>query len=222
LIKHQEVLHEEKAEIVRAGLESSPWQQTDDTQTRVNGVTEHCHVLCNPLYTAFCTQPKIDRQSVIEVWSNPQRRRYLFNEQAIVHLQQKRQISQSLLQKVEQWQSAEMLDEEELEHVIREQLGAVSEQQKKLIKAGARVAAYQAQAEVPVVKRLACDDAGQSQEITEEVALGWVHAGRHYKKLMPVCEVHQKLLAEFVDQYWDYYRELLKYKESPTKEEAER
>lgn len=222
LIKHQEVLHEEKAEIVRAGLESSPWQQTDDTQTRVNGVNEHCHVLCNPLYTAFFTQPKKDRQSVIDVLSNQQRRRYLFNEQAIVHLQQKQQISQSLLQKVEQLQSAEMLDEEELEHVIREQLGAVSEQQKKLIKAGARVAAYQAQAEVPVVKLLACDDAGQSKEITEEVALCWVHDGRHYKKLMPVCEVHQKLLAEFVDQYWDYYRELLKYKESPTKEEAER
>jgi len=83
LIKQQEPLHAEKAEIVRAGLESSPWQQTDDTGTRVNGVNEHCHILCNPLYTAFFTLQKKDRLSVIDVLSNQQERRYLFNEHAL-------------------------------------------------------------------------------------------------------------------------------------------
>jgi hypothetical protein len=48
-----------------------------------------------------------------------------------------------------------------------------------------------------VVKLPVCDDAGQPKAITEEVALCWVHDGRHYKKLMPVCEPHQKLLVEF-------------------------
>ncbi len=72
------------------------------------------------------------------------------------------------------------------------------------------------------MKLLVCDDAGQSKAITEEVALCWVHDGRHYQKLMPVCELHQKRLAEFRGHYWDYYRELLKYKENPTKEDAVR
>jgi Transposase IS66 family len=221
LIKEQEPLHEEKAKIVQAGLESSPWQQTDDTGTRVNGVNEHCHILCNPLYTAFSTLEKKDRQSVIDALSNQQPRRYLFNEQAIEYLQ-KRQVSQSLIEQVAQLESAEVLDEEGFEQAIGEQLGALSEQHKKLIKDGARVAAYQAQAEAAVVKLLVCDDAGQSKAITEEVALCWVHDGRHYKKLMPVCEPHQKRLAEFRGHYWDYYRELLKYKENPTKEDAVR
>jgi hypothetical protein len=48
-----------------------------------------------------------------------------------------------------------------------------------------RGGSYQAQAEAPVVKLLVCDDAGQSKAITEEVALCWVHDGRHYKKLLP-------------------------------------
>jgi hypothetical protein len=61
LIKQQEPLHEEQAESVRAGLASAPWQQTDDTGTRVNGVNEHCHILCNPLYTACLTLRKKDR-----------------------------------------------------------------------------------------------------------------------------------------------------------------
>jgi hypothetical protein len=109
----------------------------------------------------------------------------------------KRQVSQNLIEQVAQLEAAEMLDEEGFEQAIGEQLGALSEQHKKLIKDGARVAAYQAQAKAPVVKLLVCDDAGQSKAITEEVALCWVHDGRHYKKLMPVCEPHQKLLVEF-------------------------
>jgi hypothetical protein len=27
------------------------YQQMDDTATRVDGVNQHCHVVCNPLYT---------------------------------------------------------------------------------------------------------------------------------------------------------------------------
>ena len=33
---------------------------------------------------------------------------------------------------------------------------------------------------------------------------------------------HRKLLEEFRGQYWNYYRELLKYQQNPTLEESER
>lgn len=221
LIKEQAGLHEEKAEIVQAGLESSPWQQTDDTGTRVNGRNEHCHVLCNPLYTAFFTQPRKDRESVIDVLSNQQPRRYLIDELALEYMR-KRQLRESLIEMLATLRSAELLDQESLEQIIKEKLGPVSSHQQKIIKDGARVAAYQAQAEAPVVRLLACDDAGQSKGITEDLALCWVHDSRHYKKLMPVCEPNQKLLVEFRGDYWDYYRELLNYKEAPTKAEAAR
>ena len=48
-----EQLQAEKEAIVEAGLSSSPWQHIDDTGTPVNGLNRHCHVLCNPLYTAY-------------------------------------------------------------------------------------------------------------------------------------------------------------------------
>jgi hypothetical protein len=222
LIKQQEPLHAEKAEIVRAGLESSPWQQTDDTGTRVNGVNEHCHILCNPLYTAFFTLQKKDRLSVIDVLSNQQERRYLFNEHALASLQEKPPISQRVIEAVAQLQSADVLDEAGMAQTISEKLSTVSAQQQKLIKEGARIAAYQAEEECPVIKLLLCEDAGQSKGITEEVALCWVHDGRHYKKLMPVIAYHQQLHADFMSQYWDYYRELLHYKKKPDKDEAAR
>jgi hypothetical protein len=147
LIKQQEPLHEEKAEIVRAGVASAPWQQTDDTGTRVNGVNEHCHILCNPLYTAFLTLRKQDRLSVIDVLSNQQERRDLFNAHALASVQEKQPISQRVIEAVAQLQSAEVLDEEGIEQTISEKWSTVSAQQQKLIKEGARIAAYQAEEE---------------------------------------------------------------------------
>ena len=66
----QEAFHREKEEIAEAGLNSSPWQHMDDTGTRVNGVNQHCEVLCNPLYTAYFTTAREDRLTVIEVLRN--------------------------------------------------------------------------------------------------------------------------------------------------------
>jgi len=70
------------------------------------------------------------------------------------------------------------------------------------------------------VHTLVCDDAPQFKLITNDVALCWVHEGRHYKKLSPVVACHQELLDEFLDEFWDYYRELLAYRDSPSAELA--
>src|SRR5229473_4831642 len=67
LIADQEQFHAERAAVVKAGLTSSPWQHLDSTGTRVNGKNEQCHILCNPLYTAYCTLPAKDRLSLLRV-----------------------------------------------------------------------------------------------------------------------------------------------------------
>lgn len=36
--------------------------------------------------------------------------------------------------------------------------------------------------------------------------------GRHYKKLSPVFACHQVFLGQFIENFWDHYRELLAYK----------
>src|SRR5260370_1746595 len=65
LIKDQDLFHQERAAVVKAGLESSPWQHLDSTGTRVNGVNQHCHVLCNPLYSFYYTTQGFDRRSYL-------------------------------------------------------------------------------------------------------------------------------------------------------------
>lgn len=52
--------------------------------------------------------------------------------------------------------------------------------------------------------------------MTKELALCWIHDGRHYKKLRPVIPHHQKLLEGFLEKYWEYYRKLIEYKINPS------
>src|SRR4030042_2620708 len=66
LIKDQDSFHAEKDAVYEAGLGSSPWQQTADTLTRVNGKNTHCHVVCTPVYTLYATRPTKHRLTVLD------------------------------------------------------------------------------------------------------------------------------------------------------------
>lgn len=82
------------------------------------------------------------------------------------------------------------------------------------------IAYYHQQIDMPIVKLLLSDDAPQFKLITDELSLCWVHDGRHYKRLMPIVPNHQKELEAFRGRYWNFYRELYKYKKNPSCEFA--
>jgi len=70
------------------------------------------------------------------------------------------------------------------------------------------------------VQTLVCDHASQFKLLTDNITLCWVHEGRHYKKLTPYVACHQKALDQFLDDFWDYYRDLLAYKDAPSQQMA--
>ena len=74
-----EPFHQEKTDIVDAGLDSTDFHHLDDTASRVNGKNHHAHILCNPLFTAYFTLPSRDRLAAIEVLSNGNLQ-FVFNE----------------------------------------------------------------------------------------------------------------------------------------------
>jgi hypothetical protein len=221
LIKGQEQFHTEKEEVCDAGLGSSPWQHTDQTSTRVNGENQHCNIVCNPLYTVYTTTPKKDRLSVLDVLRNGRERRFRLNDEALGYLK-----STPLSKATRNWLSAECSDQDWDEQTFVERLDTnwpkLNVQQRQAILSAAAVAAYHAELDKPIVRLLVCDDAPQFNWLTEEIALCWVHEGRHYKKLMPVFVHHLELLSDFRKQFWDFYDELLTYRQQPTPEESAR
>jgi Transposase IS66 family len=115
-----------------------------------------------------------------------------------------------------------IMDEAQMQALLETHLPGLGPQQRKWILDATAVAAYHADVEVSVVRLLVCDDAPQLTLITEELALCWVHEGRHSKKLMPSIPYHQGLLEAFVQRFWAYYAQLLAYRKQPTPEEARR
>ena len=222
LIKGQAGFHAEKDAMYEAGLQSSPWQHTDDTQTRVNGQNQHCHVVCNPVYTAYHTRPSKDRLTVLDVLRNGRKRLFRLNAEALGYLQNL-PWSKRTWRKLQNWMAEEGeqdLEESAFLERLEATLPKVSQQQRKALIDAAAVAAYHAQTDFPVVQALICDDAPQFNWLTREMMLCWIHAGRLFKKLIPVVALHRELLADFLKRFWDYYDQLLAYGQQPTSIES--
>jgi hypothetical protein len=221
LIKGQEVFHAEKAAVCEAGLGSSPFQHIDQTSTRVDGQNQHCNIVCNSLYTVYATTVSKDRLHVLDVLRNGRARCFRLNEEALGYL-----ASVPLSKAMRTWLAAECSDQDWDEQTFVERLDSrwpkLNTQQRQAILSAAGVAAYHAEEGTPIVRLLVCDDAPQFKWLTEELALCWVHEGRHYKKLTPVFVHHLELLSDFRKQFWEYYDELLAYQQHPIPEESAR
>ncbi len=215
----QALFHHEKDELYRTALECGAYQQIDDTSARVNGENHYTQVLCNPLYTAYFTTERKDRLSVLDVLRNFAPRRFLFNSETLELLEQFR-VSRKLIARVDSLEKDQPLTEEQITTLLDE-LQPGPKQRSRILEAAA-IAAYHQQTDLPVVKLLLCDDAPQFKRLTEELALCWVHDGRHYKKLNPIVPAHREQLQSFRKDYWAFYGQLLRFKQTPIPAEATR
>ncbi|MEO9027545.1 MAG: transposase [Ktedonobacteraceae bacterium] len=220
LIKKQERFHAESAAVVQAGLAGSPWQHLDSTGTRVNGQNEQCHILCSPLYTAYCTLPAKDRLSLLRVLQGGADPVFQMNDLALELLAQ--------LGVTEKWRRTlptllsheQTYTEKQLDDVLDAHLPKQGANLRKSIKDALAIAAYRTQTAYPVVKLLLCDDAPQFNWLTVELALCWVHDYRHSKKLTPRFLAHCHILEQFAKDFWQLYRDLLAYRDAPNETEA--
>jgi len=223
LTKNNDVFHCEKADIFKAGLSSTVYQQIDDTGAKVNGNNHYAQILCNPFYTAYFTIPSKDRLSILDMLQGGKPRIYLFNEEAFTLMESFR-LPGKIISKIRNAVHDTILDEKQMQQLMGEiffhpNKGKI---QRTRIMEAAAIAAYHNQTEFPVVQVLLSDDAPQFKQLTGEQALCWVHDGRNYKKLEPIVPLYKKELENFRSRYWDYYRELLLFKECPTREKAEK
>ncbi len=215
----------EALEVLKAGLGSTPYQHLDDTSTRVDGEGQYCQIVCNPLYTAYRTTPKKDRRTIIEVLrgglGGGRPRTYRFDPEADRHLVFLG-LSAAARAQLTAIPREQTLDEATLTALLDGPALRLGPKQQEQVREALALASYLADPDWPVVRTLVCDDAPQFRAITEELALCWIHEGRHFKKLTPYLPQHQAALDTTLQQFWDYYRELLAYREQPTPEDRAR
>ncbi len=213
LTEDKDDFHQEKKDIVEAGLESSEYQQMDDTGARVNGKNYVTHILCNPFFTAYFTREHKDRLTILEILSQDNLM-FLFNESSY-ELMKKMGLSLKSLSNLKEQSAKELMSRQEIEIVLKKLFPNDKKHKtnRRIILEASAITFYQQLSNAVLL--LLVDDAPQFKQITRLLALCWIHDGRHYKKLEPVINLHRIKLDEFLIRYWDYYHKLLAYKEEP-------
>ena len=213
---------DEARAVLRAGLASTPYQHLDDTSTRVNGDGWYCHILCNALYTAYQTTPGKDRRTIVEILRGGRPAGYRYDREAERHLAVLGLSTAAQARVRTALPRDQEVDEATLTRLLDGPLSRLGPRQREQVREALAVAAYLADPDWPVVRTLVCDDAPQFRAITEELALCWIHEGRHYKQLTPFLPQPRAALADILDRFWTYYRELLAYRDHPTADERAR
>ena len=220
ITEDNDLFHEEKSEIFQSGLNSTTYQQIDDTSARVNGNNWHTQIICNPYYTAYFTVPNKNRETILDILLCGNEKTYCFNEEAF-ELMEMFNTPQLWMEKLSSFKGKAYNKEEmlrEMDYVFSPD--RYKSTKMKILEA-CSIAAYHQMTNIPVVTTLLSDDALQFRKLTFQHANCWIHDGRNYKKLRPIVPYYQKKLEAFLDRYWDYYAKLSEFKIEPDVELAE-
>lgn len=216
-----EPFHAEQRAILQAGLAGAPWQQWDATSTPVDGGAWHCHVLTNPLYTAYHTAPRQDRAAVLDALRGGAPRQFRLDTVAFAHFARVG-VPRKVVRELQSWPAAVTWSAAAFRGLLERHLPRLRADVRKDVEDGALLAAYHADPEWPVATCLLGDDAAVLPGLTAERSLCWIHDARHYTKLLPQFQFHRRQLARFREEYWDFYAELLAYRAAPAPAEAAR
>ena len=219
LIKNQEDFRVEYEEVYNQGLASSPWQHFDQTSARVGGVNHTTNVICNPLYTIYQTTENKNRLSVLKVLQNTNELEFIL-DRLTYELLDTFNLPTKWINQLKLLPQQTVFTETEFDQLLHKYLSKLGSQHRNRIYEAAAIAFYHQQSTIPQVKTLLCDDAPQFKLITDDLALCWIHEVRHYKKLNPFVACHQKILDDFLEQFWEYYRRLLAYRCTPSWDKA--
>lgn len=219
LTKHLCVFHQEKSDIYQASLESSSYQQIDDTGSRVNGQNYYTQIVCNPLATVFFTTKRKDRLTILDVLRNFESRSFMFNEETFSLLEQLN-VPKKIITLLNTIEKNKPFDEVQMHEILQKYFPTPNKGQlhKTRIMEASAIAYYHQEIGFPIVELLVSDGAPQFRLLTIVLSLCWVHDGRHYKRLPPIVPTHIKELQAFRKRYWDFYGELCKYKKNPSAE----
>ncbi len=206
--------HAEKEAAYDTGLRNGIYQQTDDTQTRVNEQNQHCHVMCNSYYTAYFTRAGKDCLTVLDMLRQGRKREFMLNVEALAYLHEL-PLSKATWQILQDWRSETVVGEDVFLKELDMCLPGLNQQQRNTILSAMAVSVDHAERGVSIVQILVCDDAPQFKRLTCWLALCWGHEVPHYKKLALLVSYHQILLKDSLTRFWMFYGQPLTYRQYP-------
>jgi hypothetical protein len=208
LTQEQELFHQEKAQVLEAGLQVSSYLQTDDTGARHDGKNGYCTYIGNEFFAWFESTQSKSRVNFLSLL-RAGHQDYVLNAGALAYMAHHKlpQVKLNLLQEGRSFEDKDAWEE------YLKSVGISAPRHKLIATEGALVGSLLARG-FPVDMGIVSDDAGQFNVFRH--VLCWIHAERNINKLVPLNDTHAKQIAWVRCQIWDLYADLKAYKTDPT------
>ena len=213
LTENKDVFHQEKGEVLAAGLSESSYVGTDDTGARHQGKNGYCTALGNDLFAYFESTDSKSRLNFLHVLQGSQRD-YAVNETALAYWERQK-LPAALLAQLSQ-EPREFAGDEAWQARLTA-LAITDDRHVRIVTEGALLGGLIARGVSPDLVVLSD---GAPQFVVLVHAACWVHAERPLAKLIPCNEEHRGAIEKIRTHLWELYKDLKAYRARP--DEAQR
>jgi hypothetical protein len=213
LTENKEIFHQEKGEILAAGLVESSYIGTDDTGARHQGKNGYCTVIGNDLFAYFESTDTKSRLNFLHVLQGSQRD-YAVNEATLAYWERQK-LAAALVDKLTQGPQKFVGDEAWQARLA--ELAITNERHVLIATEGALLGGLVARGVSPELVVLSD---GAPQFVIFVHAGCWIHAERPLAKLVPYHDEHRAAIEKIRTPIWEFYKDLKAYRLQP--DEAQR
>jgi hypothetical protein len=213
LTEDKEIFHQEKAELLTAGLASARYIQVDDTAARHQGKNGYCTQIGNEFFAYFASTDSKSRLNFLEVLRG-EHRDYVINEVALSywrHYELSADLIASLAEGPTHFVDAAAWN------ARLHALDISGARRVRITTEGALLGSLIAHGLPPDLMVLS-DGAGQFNILVH--AACWVHAERPLARMIPYNEEHRLEIERVRQQLWELYQDLKAYRQQPEPAQA--
>jgi hypothetical protein len=208
LTEDHDAFHQEKAELLAAGLQTASYVGVDDTGARHRGQNGYCTALGNDLFAYFESTDSKSRLNFLQVLRGAAAG-YAINDVATAYWH-RQQLSPELIASLSAGPSR--FADEAAWQAWLQQRGLTARRHVLIATEGALLGQVIEQGVSPELVILS-DGAGQFDVLVH--ASCWVHAERPLARAVPYNEAHRAALEGVRQQLWQLYQDLKAYRARP-------
>jgi Transposase IS66 family len=209
LTEGKDVFHQEKAELLPAGLEVSTYIQVDDTGARHQGHNGFCTHIGNELFASFESTDSKSRQNFLEVLCGAHTD-YTINDAAVAYWQRQK-LAQAVIERL--MAGTAWFAEKVAWQAFLAAQDVRDQRHVRIATEGALLGSLIAHGVSPELIVLS-DGAGQFDVFVH--ALCWLHVERPLARLVPHNEKHRLAIEQIRQGIWDLYAALKAYRQAPS------
>jgi hypothetical protein len=209
LTEGKDSFHQEKAEILPAGLAVSAYVQADDTSAPHQGHNGYCTHVGNELFAFFQSTDRKSRLNFLEILRGPEGG-YVVDDVAVAYYL-KQDLSAAVIARLTSG-PGRFADEESWRAYLKCQ-GVHRKRHVRIATEGALLAGLIVMGVSPELV-VVSDAAGQFDVLVH--ALCWLHAERPLARLVPFNALHRQALEGVRERLWELYAGLKAYRQGPT------